>query len=609
MSEKYIPLYRKYRPQTFNDLIGQEHIKNALSNAIKLGRISHAYLFCGPRGTGKTSSARILAKSLNCKEGPTLTPCGVCPSCVDVTNSTPMDVIEIDAASNRGVDDTQKIIEKVQYVPIHGKYKIYVIDEVHQLSSASFNALLKTLEEPPENVIFILATTEPQKVLETVISRCQRFDFKRITVEDIVKRLKYIAEQEQIKIDDDALYTIAKNSAGGMRDSLSLLDQVSILNVNQNITTADIESLLGKISNEVLFSVVNTVLEKKTAESLQLINKIYEKGSEPAQVIINVIQYVRNLLILKSFTDKEAVKNLTQLSDEYLKKMSAQVENVPEEQLVFIVEKLSAYLKEIKTASNPYMWLEMCFIDLTNVQFLEYSKLLEKLESIEQNGVTTSPVSVAAQPVKNPVRKEAAVPEAAPAQPINEVKEPEAAVVEPVVETPVQSPPAPAAQVQSAPADGNAWEQILASIEHTPSRVLYSSKGVPVELSEQKVVVAFPSEIFVKQAKDETKIKALKAAVEAYFNTSPILIDVRLKQTSDVPMKDAVVTKKKLTEPAEKNNNLVEAVKEDKNYNVSVNEINENEYTEKSDKEPEFEQILSPQANLVMNLFNGKIVE
>ena len=214
MNEKYIPLYRKYRPQTLEEVVGQEHIKKALTNAIELNKISHAYLFTGPRGTGKTSTARIFAKSLNCKEGPTIHPCGKCENCIDITNSTPMDVIEIDAASNRKVEDAQNILEKVMYAPVNSRYKIYIIDEVHMLSTTAFNALLKTLEEPPKNVIFILATTEVHKVLDTIKSRCQRYDFKRITTSDIAAHLRMISDKEGINITDDALMTIAKNSAG-----------------------------------------------------------------------------------------------------------------------------------------------------------------------------------------------------------------------------------------------------------------------------------------------------------------------------------------------------------------------------------------------------------
>ena len=307
METKYIPLYRKYRPQTFHDLIGQENIVHALSNAIELKRISHAYLLCGPRGTGKTSSARILAKSLNCKEGPTLTPCGKCPACLDIMNSVPVDVIEIDAASNRSVEDTQAILEKIQYVPVNGRYKIYVIDEVHMLSNHAFNALLKTLEEPPENVIFILATTEPHKVLDTIISRCQRFDFRRITTDDIVKRLEYISQQEQINISKEALYAIAKNSQGGMRDALALLDQISVLGINKQIETEDINEILGKISYDTLFEIVQLIIDSDTQKSVPLIDTIYSKGNEPVQIVANLIQYFRDLMLAKNCTDKDLI--------------------------------------------------------------------------------------------------------------------------------------------------------------------------------------------------------------------------------------------------------------------------------------------------------------
>ena len=315
LDNKYIPLYRKYRPQTFHDLIGQENIVHALSNAINLNRIAHAYLLCGPRGTGKTSSARILAKSLNCKEGPTLTPCGKCPACLDIMNSIPVDVIEIDAASNRSVEDTQAILEKIQYVPVNGRYKIYVIDEVHMLSTTAFNSLLKTLEEPPENVIFILATTEPHKVLDTIISRCQRFDFRRITTDDIVKRLEYISKEENINISKEALYAIAKNSQGGMRDALALLDQISVLGVNKQIEVNDINELLGKISYDKLQEITECIINADCSKSVELINNVYSTGNEPVQIVTNLVQYFRDIMIVKNCSNKELVYSLTQINE------------------------------------------------------------------------------------------------------------------------------------------------------------------------------------------------------------------------------------------------------------------------------------------------------
>ena len=313
MSETYIPLYRKYRPQKLEEVVGQEHIKQALSNAITLGKISHAYLFTGPRGTGKTSTARILAKSLNCVEGPTVTPCGKCASCVDITNTVPIDVIEIDAASNRKVEDAQNILEKIQYVPVNGKYKIYIIDEVHMLTNTAFNALLKTLEEPPKNVVFILATTESHKVLDTIKSRCQRFDFRRITTDDIAKHLRYISDKENIKISDGALYSIAKNSAGGMRDSIALLDQVSILGESKEITEDDINNLLGRISFDILNEMAQYIIDSDSINAVKILEKVYNSGNEPVQILSNLMYYFKNLLIVKN-CDANTTIELTNLN-------------------------------------------------------------------------------------------------------------------------------------------------------------------------------------------------------------------------------------------------------------------------------------------------------
>ena len=304
MNEKYIPLYRKYRPQKLEEIVGQEHIKKALANAINMDKIAHAYLFTGPRGTGKTSTARIFAKSLNCKNGPTVNPCGECENCIDITNSVPMDVIEIDAASNRKVEDAQNILEKVMYAPVNSRYKIYIIDEVHMLSTTAFNALLKTLEEPPKNVIFILATTEVHKVLDTIKSRCQRFDFRRITTDDIVKHLRMISDKEKINITDDALFTIAKNSAGGMRDSIALLDQLSVLDGTEAITTDDINSLLGRISFDTLSTLSDKIITSKQQDAVEVLEKIYNSGNEPVQILTNLLDYFKNLLIIKNCRDE-----------------------------------------------------------------------------------------------------------------------------------------------------------------------------------------------------------------------------------------------------------------------------------------------------------------
>ena len=387
MNEGYLPLYRKYRPQKLEDIVGQAHIKRALTNAIELNKISHAYLFTGPRGTGKTSTARILAKSLNCVNGPTVTPCEECESCKSITATIPVDVIEMDAASNRSVEDAREILEKVNYAPIHGKYKIYIIDEVHMLSKEAFNTLLKTLEEPPKNVIFILATTESYKVLDTIKSRCQRFDFKRITTNDIIEHLKKIAKLENIKISDDAISVIAKSSAGGMRDSLALLDQVSTMGMSEEITVEDINNLLGRLSFETLLQLGTHIANSDGNSAINTLEKIYNDGNEPMQILSNLLLFFKNVLIYKT-CDEESSLSLTGLTQEQLRMLDNLKNALEKHQLIFLVNKISDYLKEIKLSNNPQLWLEVALIDLSNLsdntKLLDLQERLLRLESGEE---------------------------------------------------------------------------------------------------------------------------------------------------------------------------------------------------------------------------------
>ena len=366
MKEGYLPLYRKYRPQKLSDIVGQTHIKRALSNAIELKKISHAYLFTGPRGTGKTSTARILAKSLNCIKGPTLTPCEECESCKSITNTIPIDVVELDAASNRSVDDARDILGKVNYAPVHGKYKIYIIDEVHMLTKEAFNALLKTLEEPPQNVIFILATTEAHKVPDTIISRCQRFDFKRITTFDIIEHLKDIAQKENIKITDGAISLIAKSSSGGMRDSLALLDQASTLGSAEEITENDINNLLGRLSFSLLAEFAQHIINSDIVSAINSLEKIYNDGNEPAQIMTNLMFFFKNMLIIKS-CDMNLLPELTGMTQEQIGKLKNIVSDLEIHQLVSLVNKTAYYIKELKFTTNQQLWLEVGIIDLANL--------------------------------------------------------------------------------------------------------------------------------------------------------------------------------------------------------------------------------------------------
>ena len=615
MDNKYIPLYRKYRPQTFHDLIGQENIVHALSNAIELNRIAHAYLLCGPRGTGKTSSARILAKSLNCKEGPTLTPCGKCPACLDIMNSIPVDVIEIDAASNRSVEDTQAILEKIQYVPVNGRYKIYVIDEVHMLSNHAFNALLKTLEEPPENVIFILATTEPHKVLDTIISRCQRFDFRRITTDDIVKRLQYISEQENINISKEALYSIAKNSQGGMRDALALLDQISVLGINKQIETADVNEILGKISYDVLYEITEYIIASDSAKSVPLIDRIYSKGNEPVQIVSNLIQYFRDLMILKNCTDKELIYSLTQINETNYDKTKEQADKFNVSEIIQIIDRLSYYSVQIKDTTNKYLWLELCIIDLTNYKNLPSAEnLMKRIETLESKLASGNFAAPQSQPHAQPIQRAAAPQIAKPAPVEHEHHVQETRKVEPPKqehhqeiksESQIHNEPAaePKPQQHMLASSGSndmhsLWVSILQSISSPPNRAFYSNLARPIEISEEKVVIAFSKELFVKQAKEGSKKQALVDAVSNYLGVKNPNIEIIISENIDLSKKT------QLPPVAEKKTEDREIVKQEE---AAYHEYVESKKEEA--KKPSISSVdASSQAAMVKDLFGGKFI-
>ena len=639
MAQRYLPLYRKYRPQTFKDLIGQENIVKALSNAINLNKISHAYLLCGPRGTGKTTTARIIAKSLNCQKGPTLEPCGECPSCKDIANSTPIDVIEIDAASNRKVEDARNILEKIQFVPVNGRYKIYIIDEVHMLTPEAFNTLLKTLEEPPENVIFILATTEPHKVLDTIISRCQRFDFRRITTEDIVSRLKYISEQENIKITEDALYTIARSSQGGMRDSLALLDQISVLDADKEITSDDVNEMLGRLSFESLYDLSSYLLTSETQNALSSLDNIYNKGNEPFQIISNLIQYFRNLLVVKNCSDRKIAAELTQLSEAHILKLKEQSENIEAEQIIYTIERLAFYSKEIKETTNRYLWLELCVMELSaNIKYCSYSQLInriEKLESSVASGSVHSDIPLGNSVFKIPEPKSQPV-QSSPKEIVQDEPKPQAKISQqpPVEEkhaninkadekTDVmsQSPVSKEEEKESLTqtvsssvqdtADTSAiWQGILQNIESVPSRMFFYNLSRPVSLTKDGIEIAFMKDIFVKQAKEESKNAPLKKAAMKYFGVSDLNIHIRLADANMTESPKPAL--EKLERKPVVQTNEPEITQEEENAfglreSVSSTESdNQSNITEKQNEVPED---LSDQSKMVMELFNGKYIE
>ena len=631
MSGNYIPLYRKYRPQSLETLVGQEHIKKTLTSAIELGKISHAYLFTGPRGTGKTSTARILAKSLNCKNGPTIHPCGECESCKDITNSIPIDVIEIDAASNRKVEDTQNLLEKIQYVPVNGKYKIYIIDEVHMLTNHAFNALLKTLEEPPENVIFILATTEVHKVLDTIKSRCQRFDFRRITTDDIVKHLRYISDQEGINITNDALFAIAKNSAGGMRDSISLLDQLSILGISKEITTDDVNSILGRISFDILKKLSSRIIESKPSEAIEILNEIYNSGNEPLQILTNLCEYFKNLLIVKTCSEK-LLPDLTGLNEPQIKELLTQKDLLENHQIVFLIERISHYIKEIKMASNQHLWLEVGMIDLANMS--ENSSLLDlqnRIKSLECGSVKTNDNAreyASLQPLSTPVQevsRESTAP-SAPAEPLpaqkpkDIIKQEEKIPVQTTQTEAVEFTPPPVSKKSDGKDLASLWQFLLANIK-SPSTQALLKLAKPVKIAPDGVIITFRNDRLVSQINDSNTMQLIIDASNVMFNQTSTPVSVRMPQSGDANIQvklsgtedsdeqgNFTTTETKQT-PVQKQNLEQPAPKEPVVDKEEVLPAEQPAQTKPNNEEKTKERVESDQEKMILELFDGKYIE
>lgn len=623
MNKNYIPLYRKYRPQKIEEIVGQEHIKKALSNAIESDRISHAYLFTGPRGTGKTSTARIFAKSLNCEKGPTVSPCNECENCKNITNAIPIDVIEIDAASNRSVSDAEEIIQNVAMSPVHSRYKIYIIDEVHMLTTTAFNALLKTLEEPPANVIFILATTEVHKVLDTIKSRCQRFDFKRITTDDISKHLRYISDKEGINIEDDALTYIAQNSAGGMRDSIALLDQLSVLSSSEDkISVDDINRILGRLSFESLSALFSAIVSSNQNEALNKLNDIYNSGNEPSQILSNLLEYMRNALIIKSLEAKNST-DVVSLNKEQIKKLEKLTENIEVHQLVALIDKCANYTKELKLTSEPKLWLDVAILDMSNLaentKLTDLQKRIEMLEAgtshkmVNVSAYNTPPSPVLKSEIKaQPQMKEIIKTEEKPEkfikpekQSVSEVKEKE----QELIEVPKSS---------SSDNIKTLWVSFLDNISSFPSRAILKQQAVPVKMSKQEIVIVIKNETWLKNfSPDGERYAYLVESAKKVFDSEPKVI-VRGPKSGDEKLDmdtESVVETSQKDSPRQLIEQTPYPTKEDIDDALSA-EDDLSEQANDEQKSTSYKTISradsayhSDNVNMVMDLFEGKLIE
>ena len=393
----YRALYRVFRPQTFSEVRGQDHISTTLKNAIVTERLAHAYLFCGPRGTGKTSSAKILAKAVNCLDLQNGEPCNQCASCKAINEESFLDVLEIDAASNRGIDEIRDLRDKVRFAPSQGKRKVYIIDEVHMLTNEAFNALLKTLEEPPAHVLFILATTEPQKIPLTILSRCQRFDFRKINTSEIGNHLADIVQEEGVSISEDALNAIARKAAGGMRDAISVLDQC-IAFAGDRIELEHVEMVLGTVSEEATASLVDTVIQKDYSRMFLSLNDFNQQGKDIKQILRDCIQYCRQLLLLKVAPKEQ----LVELSPDSIGKAREQASALPVEFLGRMINRLTAAEKDLRYSNQPQILLEAAFVDLM-IQGLEPA-VSQPVQTAAGKPAKTSPADVE-KPETRPVQK------------------------------------------------------------------------------------------------------------------------------------------------------------------------------------------------------------
>lgn len=482
----YVVFALKWRPNNFDEIVGQNSAVITLKNAIQKGRLAHAYLFAGPRGVGKTSTARILARALNCKNGPTPNPCGKCPACLEISQGRSLDVIEIDGASNRGIDEIRTLRENVKFAPSQGRYKIYIIDEVHQITSEGFNALLKTLEEPPPFVKFIFATTHPHKVIPTILSRCQRLDFRRISVMEIIAQLEKIVRAEKIDIDKDVLFALARASDGSLRDAESVLDQLISFSKDK-VALKDVISMLGLVEQETLFAIADSIISKDTRRALELMNQVIDEGKDIGNFLNNLIEHFRNLMVAKI---TEADARLVDLPKEVCERLLEQSRAFSLDEIFSVFNTLIAAQEMAKRMDSLRIPLELSLIKLT------------------QDKKAGQPASRNSSLPKGKIIKEEHPAPRQESKPAPETQED-------------PDPPQHIHDTQAIPLDKlkSAWQGIINSLGAVKmSLATYLAEGIPTKMDRNTLTVSFP--VSHSLHKETLESKENRALIEKILSES-----------------------------------------------------------------------------------------